>query len=85
MSVYPADLDGSGLVLYSANMKYAKDAVETPGPQNGWNRTTYRWDPHHAKRLAVTEAPGPGNNWSRLVVQSRNNVVSVIVIDWTVQ
>jgi len=82
INVYPADLTNDGLVLYSANMKYAKSATETPGQQNGWNRTVYTWNPQHSRDVAVTEAPSSANNWNRVALRA-NSPVSVIVIDWS--
>jgi len=82
INVYPADLTNDGLVLYSANMKYAKSATETPGQQNGWNRTLYTWNPQHSRDVAVTEAPSSANNWNRVALRA-NSPVSVIVIDWS--
>jgi proteasome lid subunit RPN8/RPN11 len=82
INVYPADLMNDGLVLYSANIKYAKKDTEPPGQHNGWNRTAYTWNPQHAQDVAVTEAPSSANNWSRVALRA-NNPVSVIVIDWS--
>ena len=83
INVYPADLSSDGLVLYSGDSKYVKGVAESPGAQNGWNRTLYSWDPHHAGGLGVAESPGPRNRWNRLVLRSKNAVISVIVVDWS--
>jgi hypothetical protein len=83
INVYPADLSSDGLVLYSGDSKYVKGVAESPGAQNGWNRTLYSWDPHHAGGLVVAESPGPRNGWNRLVLRSKNAVISVIVVDWS--
>jgi hypothetical protein len=83
VNVYPADLSSDGLVLYSGDSKYVKGVAESPGPQNGWNRTLYSWDPHHAGGLIVAESPGPRNGWNRLVMRSKNAAISVIVVDWS--
>lgn len=83
INVYPADLSSDGLVLYSGDSKYVKGVAESPGPQNGWNRTLYSWDPHHAGGLIVAESPGPRNGWNRLVMRSKNAAISVIVVDWS--
>lgn len=70
-------------MLYSGDSKYVKGVAESPGPQNGWNRTLYSWDPHHAGGLIVAESPAPRNGWNGLVLRSKNAAISVIVVDWS--
>jgi hypothetical protein len=82
-SISPGDLSSGGIVLYTANPQYANNVVESPGPQNGWNQTVYTWSPKYANDVAVKESPSPQNQWNRLVLQSKNPRISVIVIDWS--
>jgi len=81
-TVSPGDLSSDGIVLYTANPQYANNVIESPGPQNGWNKTVYTWSPKYANDVAVKESPSPQNQWNRLVLQSKNPKVAVIVIDW---
>jgi len=82
-TVSPGDLSSDGIVLYTANPQYANNVIESPGAQNGWNKTVYTWSPKYANDVAVKESPSPQNQWNRLVLQSKNPKVAVIVIDWT--
>jgi len=81
-SISPGDLSSDGIVLYTSNLQYANSVVEPPGAQNGWNRTTYTWNPRFANDIAIQEPPAPDNGWSRIVLRSKNPKMSVIVIDW---
>src|SRR5579871_581180 len=83
-SLSPGDLSSDGIVLYSSNMQYANTVVEPPSSQNGWNRTSYTWNPKLANDVTIEEVPGPQNGWNRLALRSKNPKISVIVIDWTV-
>jgi len=82
-SISPGDLWSGGMVLYTANPQYANNVIEPPGAQNGWNQTVYTWSPKYANDVAVKESPSPQNRWNRLVLQSKNPKISVIVIDWS--
>ena len=82
-SVSPGDFSSDGIVLYTANSQYANSVIESPGEQNGWNKTTYTWNPKYANDMAVKEAPAAQNQWNRMVLQSKNPRISVVVIDWT--
>ena len=81
-SVSPGDLSNDGIVLYTANSQYANSVIESPGAQNGWNKTIYTWNPKYANDVAVKEAPAAQNQWNRVVLQSKNPKISVMVIDW---
>lgn len=81
----PAEFAGGGLTVYSANPRLARGPqIEPPGPQNGWNRTTYRYDLRLARDVVVAEAPGAQNGWSRLVLRSGERPVSVILLEWEI-
>jgi proteasome lid subunit RPN8/RPN11 len=81
-SVSPGDLASDGMVLYTANAQYANSVIESPGAQNGWNKTTYTWNPKYANDVTVIEAPAAQNQWSRMMLRSKNPKISVVVIDW---
>lgn len=80
--VYPADLSSKGITVFTANARSA-NLTEPPGPQNGWNRTTYAWDQRRANDVVVLEAPGPQNNWKGVILRSEQPL-SLIVVDWQV-
>jgi hypothetical protein len=81
-SVSPGNLSNDGIVLYTANPQYANNVIESPGAQNGWNKTTYTWNPKYANDVTVKEAPAAQNQWNRVVLHSKNPKISVVVIDW---
>jgi hypothetical protein len=80
-SVSPGNLSSDGIVLFTANPEYANNVTESPGAQNGWNKTTYTWNPKYANDVTVKEAPA-AQNWNRVVLHSKNPKISVVVIDW---
>jgi hypothetical protein len=81
----PAEFTAGGLTVYSANPRLVRGPeAEPPGPHNGWNRTTYRYDLRLARTVVVAEAPGPQNNFSRLVLRSGERPVSVILLEWEI-
>jgi len=84
LSVLPGELTSQGLVVYTANPRYrdAANAVEEPGPTNGWNRTRYRYDPLRANSIIVTAIPNQTNRWQGITVRNDGKTVDVIVIDW---
>ena len=79
VSVHPADLSGRGLTVYSMSNRPGREA---PGPQNGWNATTYSQDARRAGELLVLESPGAQNSWKKIVLRNDSRDISVIVIDW---
>jgi hypothetical protein len=82
-SISPGEFLGDGIVLYTANSQYANSVIESPGAQNGWNKTTYTWNPKYANDVLVKEAPAAQSQWNRVVLQSKNPRITVVVIDWT--
>ncbi len=79
VTAYPAELSGRGRVVFSANPRGRRDAA---GPQNGWNETSYTYDPRRAASVIVTEAPGPQHGWKRVSVRADRQSIAVIIIDW---
>lgn len=84
LSVLPGELTSNGLVVYTANPRYrdTNNAVEAPGPTNGWNRTRYRYDPARANSIIVTAIPNQTNRWQGVTVRNDDKTVNVIVVDW---
>ena len=76
-------MSANGMELFTANSLYANSVIEPPGEQNGWNKTTYTWNPKYASDVVVKEAPSEQNQWNRMVLQSKNPRILIIVIDWT--
>jgi hypothetical protein len=83
ISAQPAELGSGGLRVYASNPAGAR-IQEAAGPQNGWNRTTYDWNPRRFSDVLVTEVPSPQNGWKGVGVRGNGPPVSVIVIDWRV-
>ncbi len=83
LSVSPGELAGSGMTVFSANLRYSRAPVtEQPGAQNGWNRTVYRFDPSQAGNVVAVESPSARNGWNRVVLRAGGRPVSVILLDW---
>jgi hypothetical protein len=82
-SILPGEFLSGGIVLFTGNPQYANSVIESPGAQNGWSKTTYTWNPKYANDVVVKESPATQNQWNRIVLQSRNPRISVVVIDWT--
>jgi hypothetical protein len=81
----PAEFVAGGLTVYSSNPRLAREPVtEPPGPQNGWNRTTYRYDPRLSQEVVVVEAPGAHNGWTRVLLRSGDRPLSVILLEWEI-
>ena len=80
MRVYAADLADSGIVIYTNGSR--PNAVEPPRPDNGWNLTTYAFDPKRSRGASVVEYPGPKNDWKRLLIRSEDRSITMLVIDW---
>lgn len=78
VTAYPAELSGRGLVVFSSSPR----GREAAGPQNGWNETSYAYNPRRAASVIVTEAPGPQHGWKRLTVRADRQSIAVIIIDW---
>jgi len=81
VSAYPGDLNSAGITLFTADPRYyQKPLTEKPGAENGWNPTTYTWDPRRAEAIKIVEQPGPQNGF-KLVLES-DNKLSVVVLEW---
>ena len=79
-SVWPGVLTDGGIVLYTSK-RQGSGALESPGPQNGWNKTVYMPNKHHAGDIEVVGLPAPNNSWKRLVLRSKSQT-SVILVEW---
>lgn len=87
VNVHPGKLTPEGLVVYTSNPRYrnAQNAIEPPGPTNGWNRTRYVYDPARANSLVVVGVPSQANGWQGISLQNGNKEIDAVVIDWQVQ
>jgi hypothetical protein len=81
VSAYPGDLTNSGITLFTADPRYAQALTEKAGAENGWNPTTYTWEPKRAAGIQVVEQPGPQNGY-KLVLESQIPKLSVVVLEW---
>lgn len=81
LTVLPGELTTSGLRLYTTDARL-DGRSEAPGPQNGWNRTEYVYDPVQAGDISILEAPGEQNGWRHLVLRSESRTHSVVVLRW---
>ena len=70
--------------MYTPNAQGASAMYESPGPQNGWNKTLYTLNARRAAEILLVEPPGPQNAWKRLVLRSKSQKASVIMVEWTV-
>lgn len=81
----PAEFTAGGLTVYSANPRFERTPrSEPPGPQNGWNRTVFRYDLRMARELVVIEAPGAQNGWNRVVLRGGERPLAVLILEWEV-
>ncbi|HWQ56099.1 MAG TPA: hypothetical protein VN442_20605 [Bryobacteraceae bacterium] len=81
LNVLPGELTPSGLRLYTTDARL-DGRSEAPGPQNGWNRAEYVYDPMRAGEISILEAPSEQNGWRHLVLRSENRSHSVVVLRW---
>jgi hypothetical protein len=81
VSAYPGDLTAGGITLFTADPRYSQPLTEKAGAENGWNPTTYTWNPKRASRIKVVEHPGPQNGY-KLVLQSDLPKLSVVMLEW---
>jgi len=81
VSAYPGDLTADGITLFTADPRYSQPVTEKAGAENGWNPTTYTWDPKRAGGIKVVEQPGPQNDY-KLVLESDIPKLSVVMIEW---
>ncbi len=85
LNVLTGNLTKDGIVIYTQHPRGPGKSTELPGPENGWNKTAYEWEPDRAADVEVVEAPGPGNGWKRLVLRAKNPRDSMIVVEWKAQ
>ena len=78
------ELGEGSLAIYSSDPAYRDraGAFESPSARNGWNLTTYKWDPKISRDLQTIESPGDENQWRRLVVRAGSRKLTLIVLDW---
>ncbi len=81
VSAYPGDLTATGITLFTPDPRYSQPLTEKAGADNGWNPTTYTWDPKRAAGIHVVEQPGPQNGY-KVVLQSDTAKLSVVVLEW---
>jgi hypothetical protein len=81
--VYPGDLTDNGILVFTASSQDARRGWDAPGPQNGWNRVIFEFDPRAASGVEVEESPTPGNGWRRIVLRCTNPRLSVIYVKWS--
>jgi proteasome lid subunit RPN8/RPN11 len=81
VSAYPGDLTADGITLFTADPRYSQPLTEKAGAENGWNPTTYTWDPKRAGGIKVLEQPGPQNGY-KLVLESDIPKLSVVMLEW---
>jgi len=85
VTVSPGDLTKDGITVYTARLRGSNGPPEAPGPENGWNKTLYLWDPGRTADFEVTEAPNPKNGWKRLVLRAKNAHDSIVMVEWSAQ
>ena len=81
VSAYPGDLTAGGITLFTADPRYYQPLTEKAGAENGWNPTTYTWNPKRAGGIRVVEQPGPQNGY-KLVLVSDMPKLSVVMLEW---
>jgi len=81
VSAYPGDLTAGGITFFTADPRYSQPLTEKAGAENGWNPTTYTWDPKRAAGIRVVEQPGPQNGY-KLVLESDIPKLSVVMLEW---
>jgi len=81
VNAYPGDLTNSGITIFTADPRYAQPRTEKAGAENGWNPTTFTWEPKRAAGIQVVEQPGPQNGY-KLVLESQAPKLSVVVLEW---
>ncbi len=86
VNALPGELTPQGLVVYTSNPRYKdlRNAVEPPGPTNGWSQTRYVFDPVRANSLVVVGSPSEANQWQGVSIQNGDKAASVIVMNWQV-
>lgn len=85
INVSTGNLTKDGIVVYTKHPRGLGKSSEPAGPQNGWNKTVYEWDPGRAADVELVEAPGPNNGWKRLALRAKDPRDSMILVEWTAQ
>ncbi len=81
VTAYPGDLTVEGMTIFTREKKYTRPRTEAAGARNGWNQTTFTFDPKRAARVRIVEQPGPRNGY-KLVLQSDSTKLGVVVLEW---
>jgi hypothetical protein len=82
LSIKPAEFTKDGLVVYTSDAT-RHNRVEFPNAANGWNKTTFVWDPERVKQIEVLESPNQANGFNRLALRSGAKRTSMLIIEWT--
>ncbi|HLY16595.1 MAG TPA: hypothetical protein VKR61_05195 [Bryobacteraceae bacterium] len=81
VSAYPGELTAAGITLFTTDLRFSKPLTEAAAADNGWNATTYTWDPKRAAGVKVLAQPTAQNGY-KLVLESDAAKVSVVVLEW---
>jgi hypothetical protein len=79
--VHAAELGGNGMVVYTGDpaLRNRTGTAESPSARNGWNLTTWQWDPKRATSVQVLEQPSAAAN--RLTLRS-GGTVNMLILEW---
>jgi hypothetical protein len=81
---WPAEFGSNGIVVFTSDAA-RHNRREPPNTGNGWNQTTFEWDPQRVVQLALVETPSAANDFRRLVLRYNGRKCPVIFIEWTVR
>lgn len=81
VSAYPGELTANGITVFTADPRFSKPATEKAGSENGWNPTTYTWEPKRAAGIRIVEQPAPQNGY-KLVLECDIPKLSVVMLEW---
>ncbi|HXM42575.1 MAG TPA: hypothetical protein VN924_15080 [Bryobacteraceae bacterium] len=81
ISAYPGELTPNGITFFTSDLRYSQPLTEKAGAGNGWNNTTYTWDPRRAAGITIVEQPGPQNGY-KLVLRCDLPKLSVVMLEW---
>ncbi|MCC6294564.1 MAG: hypothetical protein IT164_18070 [Bryobacterales bacterium] len=82
IGVYPAELGPQGFIAYSSHARHSRGAAEPAGAGNGWQPTTFAYDPKRARNVVVAQPPSSSNGWQRILLRAGSQPVTAILIDW---
>ena len=82
IGVYPAELGPQGFIAYSSHARHRGGAAEPAGAGNGWQPTTFAYDPKRARNVAVAQPPSASNGWQRILLRAGSQPITAILIDW---